>query len=58
MDISWQIIFLPLLILELFVFALALGFLLSALFDEYRDVNYIWEVFMQGMFMPRLFFIR
>ena len=49
-DISWQIIFLPLLVLELFVFALALGFLLSALFVRYRDINYIWEVFMQGFF--------
>lgn len=49
-DVSFAAISLPLLILELFVFALAVGFLLSALFVRYRDVNYIWEVFMQGMF--------
>lgn len=49
-DISFSIIFLPLLIIELFVFALATGFLLSALFVRFRDINYVWEVFMQGLF--------
>lgn len=44
------LLFVPLLILELFVFALAMAFLLSALFVRYRDVNYIWEVLMQGAF--------
>ena len=37
-------------ILELFVFALGLSFLLSALFVKLRDVNYIWEIIMQGLF--------
>jgi len=41
---------LPIFILELFVFALAIGFFLSAAFVRYRDVNYIWEVVMQGAF--------
>jgi ABC-2 type transport system permease protein len=49
-DASFSIVLLPFLILELFVFALAVGFLLSALFVRYRDINYIWEVFMQGLF--------
>ena len=40
----------PLLVLELFVFAMSLAFLLSALFVRLRDVNYIWEVIMQGAF--------
>ena len=44
------LIFAPLLILELFVFAIAMAFLLSALFVRFRDVNYIWEVFMQAAF--------
>lgn len=44
------IIWAPLLIIELFIFALAVAFLLSALFVRLRDVNYIWEVFMQGAF--------
>lgn len=36
--------------LELFVFALGISFLLSAIFVRIRDVNYIWEVIMQGLF--------
>lgn len=40
----------PLLILELFAFALGLAFILGALFVRLRDVNYIWEVGMQALF--------
>jgi ABC-2 type transport system permease protein len=40
----------PLLIAELFVLALGMAFWLSALFVRFRDINYIWEVFMQGAF--------
>lgn len=49
-DISWTVIFAPLYFIELFVFALALAFLLSALFVRFRDINYIWEVLMQAGF--------
>jgi ABC-2 type transport system permease protein len=40
----------PLLILELFIFSIAVAFLLSTLFVRLRDINYIWEVIMQGAF--------
>ena len=40
----------PVLILELYGFALALAFFLSALYVKYRDINYIWELFLQGAF--------
>lgn len=40
----------PFYILELFVFALGIAFLLSALFVKLRDINYIWEIIMQGLF--------
>lgn len=40
----------PLLIIEIFVFALGLSFALSALFVKIRDINYIWEIIMQGLF--------
>lgn len=40
----------PLIIFELFMFALGLAFLLSALFVKLRDINYIWEVILQGAF--------
>jgi len=38
------------LIIELFVFALALSFILSALYVRFRDINYIWEVVLQAGF--------
>lgn len=44
------LIFVPLLIGELFIFALSAAFLLSSMFVRFRDVNYIWEVIMQGAF--------
>lgn len=37
-------------IAELLVFSLGLGFFLSALFVKLRDINYIWEIVMQGLF--------
>jgi len=40
----------PLLIVELFVFSLAIAFFLSAAFVRFRDISYIWEVIMQGAF--------
>jgi ABC-2 type transport system permease protein len=40
----------PLLILELYVFALALAFFLSALYVKYRDINYMWELLLQAAF--------
>lgn len=43
------IIILPL-ILELFVFSIALAFFLSALYVKFRDVSYIWEVILQAAF--------
>jgi ABC-2 type transport system permease protein len=49
-DIRMSALLLPFIILELFVFALAVGFFLSAAFVRFRDVSYIWEVLMQGAF--------
>lgn len=49
-DIRAAIILLPILILELFIFALAAAFFLSAAFVRFRDINYIWEVVMQAAF--------
>lgn len=49
-DIHPSALLASLFIAEIFVFALATGFLLSALFVRLRDINYIWEVIMQAMF--------
>jgi ABC-2 type transport system permease protein len=49
-QVSLMVIFLPILIIELFVFSLSLGFLLSALYVKFRDIGFIWEVVIQGAF--------
>ena len=48
--LSWTLILFPILIFELYVFALAIAFLLSALYVKFRDIAHIWEVLLQGMF--------
>jgi ABC-2 type transport system permease protein len=49
-QISPSVVLFPLLIIELFIFALSLSFFLSALYVKFRDVGFIWEVSMQGAF--------
>lgn len=49
-ELHWTLLLLPVYILELYVFALAIAFLLSAVYVKYRDIGHIWEVFMQGVF--------
>lgn len=47
---SLNIIWLIPLIIELFIFALSISFILSSLYVRFRDVNYIWEVVLQAGF--------
>ncbi len=49
-EVGFSAMLVPLLFIELFVFSLAIGFFLSALYVRYRDVNHIWEVIMQALF--------
>ena len=49
-EFTWGALLIIPLILELFVFALSIAFLLSALYVRFRDVNYIWEVVLQAGF--------
>lgn len=49
-DISWTVILAPIYFLELLIFAMALAFMMSALFVRFRDLNYIWEIIMQAGF--------
>lgn len=52
-----SMLFLPLLIVELFIFSLALAFFLSALFVKFRDINYIWEVLvLAGFYVTPIFY--
>jgi len=49
-SLSWGILLLPVFIIELYLFALGLAFVLSAINVKYRDVGYIWEVISQALF--------
>lgn len=49
-ELSWGMLWIPLFILELYIFALGLAFLLSAINVKFRDVGYIWEVVSQALF--------
>ncbi len=49
-NITPLILYLPIFIVELFVFSVAIAFFLSAAFVRFRDIKYIWEVVMQGLF--------
>ena len=49
-DIQWTILLLPLSILQIYILALAIAFLLSAIYVKYRDIGHLWEVFLQGLF--------
>lgn len=50
MDLLATSVLLPIFVLEIYVFALGIGLLLSALFVKYRDISYIWDVFLQAGF--------
>lgn len=49
-DLSWQALMIFPLIIELYIFALALAFFLSAVNVKFRDVSYLWDVFLQAAF--------
>ncbi len=47
-SLSWLLV--PFLILELYLFALGIAFLLGAINVKYRDIGSIWEVILQALF--------
>lgn len=48
--LSWTVIFIPLLLIELVLFTTGIAFILSTLFVYFRDLGPIWEVIMQAGF--------
>lgn len=54
-SIHWLLI-LPI-VTELFIFAVGISFLLSSLYVKFRDISYIWEVFVQiGFYASMIIF--
>lgn len=49
-DITAQALWLPLILVEIYLFGLGISLFLAAAYVKYRDVSYIWEVIMQGAF--------
>lgn len=49
-DISPSILWLPLILLEIYLFALGVSLFLAAAFVKFRDIGYIWEVVTQAGF--------
>jgi ABC-2 type transport system permease protein len=47
-DLEWLLLIIP--ILELFAFSVGIAFILATANVKYRDVTYIWEVFLQAGF--------
>lgn len=49
-NLSWDALLILPLIIELYVFALGLAFFLSAINVKFRDIGYLWEIFLQAAF--------
>lgn len=49
-DLLQTTLWLPIILLEAYVFALGLSMFLSAAYVKYRDIEYIWEVILQAGF--------
>lgn len=49
-DLTPTLLWAPLILLEIYIFALGLSLFLSAAFVKYRDISYIWEVILQAGF--------
>lgn len=49
-SLSWEALLIIPLIFELYIFALALAFFLAAVNVKFRDVGYLWDVFLQAAF--------
>lgn len=49
-ELTWEVLLLPVFIFEVYLFALGLAFLLGAVNVRYRDIDYIWDVVSQALF--------
>jgi len=47
---SWGMLLIPLFIIQLYIFALGLAFLLATINVKFRDIDYIWEIITQALF--------
>lgn len=56
-EFSWNLLFFPVIILQVFIFSLALGLWLAAITVFFRDIQYLWGVFVSmWMYLTPLFY--
>jgi ABC-2 type transport system permease protein len=48
--VSWEVLWAIPLLLELYIFALAIAFFLAALNVKFRDIGHLWDIFLQAAF--------
>lgn len=48
--LAWSMLLIPVFIIEMFVFALGCAFFLSTLYVRFRDINFVWDILVQGLF--------
>jgi len=49
-SVTTSAIWFPVILLEIYIFAIGMSFFLSAAYVKYRDISHIWEVLMQAAF--------
>lgn len=47
---SWWWLLIPVMFMEIYVFAVGCAFVLSTLYVKFRDINFIWEIIIQAAF--------
>lgn len=47
---SLSMLIFPIYVIEIYLFSLGISLWLSALYVKYRDISYIWEIILQGLF--------
>lgn len=50
LPVTWNLLLIPAFIIELYVFAVGCAFILSTLYVKLRDINFVWEIILQGGF--------
>ncbi len=49
-SVNWNVLWLPLYLLEIYIFASGISLFLAAAYVKFRDIGYIWEVVLQAGF--------
>ncbi|AGH39206.1 ABC transporter integral membrane subunit [Bibersteinia trehalosi USDA-ARS-USMARC-188] len=56
-EISWSLLFFPIVIVQLYIFSLGLSFVLSTISVFFRDIQYLWNVFVtMWMYLTPIFY--